>query len=344
MPGSASRRSARNSPAASTRASITSATYAPVRTRTLKDRPRGDRPRDRPFRLPANLKLSVVPAATSSRSTRSSAAPSPVPARDCTSRPPAPPGWRRVTRPSRSRRRGPRARRPVYATALEHVDELCAPYATVIDIDRSRLPSAEVDPKLGRAPPGRRLAAHPEPPRLQPPPPPTPPRRLQARGETGARLPRPARGERAGGRAERDREPVRPPSAPPVRRLTFRSGSPRSFARRAGPDLASVHARPAARPRSTRRAFLRTACAAPRDRRRPPAPRRLRRPAEIAAVTVSVGARTASSPGPRRPSPPGCASPPPNSKPPGWDGSACANRALRGDRPGARSRSRYWPQ
>ena len=32
--------------------------------------------------------------------------------------------------------------REIYAYALEHVDELCAPYATVIDIDRSRLPSA----------------------------------------------------------------------------------------------------------------------------------------------------------------------------------------------------------
>jgi NAD(P)-dependent dehydrogenase (short-subunit alcohol dehydrogenase family) len=32
--------------------------------------------------------------------------------------------------------------REIYAYALEHVDELCGPYATVIDIDRSRLPSA----------------------------------------------------------------------------------------------------------------------------------------------------------------------------------------------------------
>jgi len=32
----------------------------------------------------------------------------------------------------------------IYADALEHVDELCAPYATVIDIDRSKLPSAAV--------------------------------------------------------------------------------------------------------------------------------------------------------------------------------------------------------
>lgn len=30
----------------------------------------------------------------------------------------------------------------IYASSLEHVDELCAPYATVIDIDRSKLPSA----------------------------------------------------------------------------------------------------------------------------------------------------------------------------------------------------------
>ena len=32
----------------------------------------------------------------------------------------------------------------IYAQALEHVDALCLPYASVIDIDRSKLPSAEV--------------------------------------------------------------------------------------------------------------------------------------------------------------------------------------------------------
>jgi len=32
----------------------------------------------------------------------------------------------------------------IYAYALAHVDELCAPYASVIDIDHSKLPSAEV--------------------------------------------------------------------------------------------------------------------------------------------------------------------------------------------------------
>ena len=30
----------------------------------------------------------------------------------------------------------------IYASALEHIDELCAPYATVIDIDRAKLPAA----------------------------------------------------------------------------------------------------------------------------------------------------------------------------------------------------------
>ena len=32
----------------------------------------------------------------------------------------------------------------MYAYALAHVDELCAPYASVIDIDKSKLPSAEI--------------------------------------------------------------------------------------------------------------------------------------------------------------------------------------------------------
>ena len=31
----------------------------------------------------------------------------------------------------------------IYAYSLEHIDELCSPYASVIDIDRSALPSAE---------------------------------------------------------------------------------------------------------------------------------------------------------------------------------------------------------
>lgn len=34
--------------------------------------------------------------------------------------------------------------REIYASALGHVDELCAPYSSVIDIDRAKLPSAEM--------------------------------------------------------------------------------------------------------------------------------------------------------------------------------------------------------
>jgi hypothetical protein len=45
--------------------------------------------------------------------------------------------------------------REIYAAAVDHVEELCGPYATVIDIDRSRLPAAA---ELARWP-GPRLAA-----------------------------------------------------------------------------------------------------------------------------------------------------------------------------------------
>jgi hypothetical protein len=45
--------------------------------------------------------------------------------------------------------------REIYASAVEHVDELCGPYATVIDIDRAKLPTAA---ELASWP-GPRLAA-----------------------------------------------------------------------------------------------------------------------------------------------------------------------------------------
>ena len=53
----------------------------------------------------------------------------------------------------------------IYAYALEHVDELCAPYASVIDIDRKRLPSAAevggwTGPRLANA--IRHIPSHPE--------------------------------------------------------------------------------------------------------------------------------------------------------------------------------------
>jgi hypothetical protein len=53
----------------------------------------------------------------------------------------------------------------IYAYALEHVDELCAPYASVIDIDRTKLPSAETvngwsGPQLASA--LRHIPGHPQ--------------------------------------------------------------------------------------------------------------------------------------------------------------------------------------
>jgi hypothetical protein len=53
----------------------------------------------------------------------------------------------------------------IYAYALDHVDELCAPYASVIDIDRSKLPAASdvngwTGPQLASA--LRHIPGHPE--------------------------------------------------------------------------------------------------------------------------------------------------------------------------------------
>lgn len=53
----------------------------------------------------------------------------------------------------------------IYAYALAHVDELCAPYASVIDIDRAKLPSAATvngwsGPQLANA--LRHIQTHPE--------------------------------------------------------------------------------------------------------------------------------------------------------------------------------------
>ena len=55
--------------------------------------------------------------------------------------------------------------REIYAYALEHVDELCAPYASVIDIDRTKLPTAQTvnswtGPKLASA--LRHIPSHPD--------------------------------------------------------------------------------------------------------------------------------------------------------------------------------------
>ena len=58
----------------------------------------------------------------------------------------------------------------IYAGALEHVEELCAPYATVIDIDRRKLPAAGVVAGLERGAVRGGAAARPAQRGLQPAP------------------------------------------------------------------------------------------------------------------------------------------------------------------------------
>ncbi|MEZ6041929.1 MAG: tagaturonate epimerase family protein [Planctomycetaceae bacterium] len=53
----------------------------------------------------------------------------------------------------------------IYAYALEHVDELCSPYASVIDIDKSKLPTAETVNRWGGSQMAsvlRHIPGHPE--------------------------------------------------------------------------------------------------------------------------------------------------------------------------------------
>ncbi len=83
----------------------------------------------------------------------------------------------------------------IYAGAIGHVDEFCAPYASVIDIDKAKLPTAEEVEWLDQRAVHRRAAARSKAPALQPELPPAPARLLQARGEEGPALPRPAQGQ-----------------------------------------------------------------------------------------------------------------------------------------------------
>ena len=46
----------------------------------------------------------------------------------------------------------------IYAQALDHVEELCGPYASVIAIDRSKLPSADEVLRTSWGPPGTATA------------------------------------------------------------------------------------------------------------------------------------------------------------------------------------------
>ena len=90
----------------------------------------------------------------------------------------------------------------VYRQALDRFDELCGPYATVIDIDKSKLPSPdEVAGWTGEqfaSPPARAEKA------IQCELPPTAARRLQGRGPDGGSIYPRAGGIRADDRGERD--------------------------------------------------------------------------------------------------------------------------------------------
>ena len=66
----------------------------------------------------------------------------------------------------------------IYAGALEHADELCAPYATVMDIDRNCLPTAAQVRRLDRGTIRFGPAPRPEKPRLQSAPAPIAARRI----------------------------------------------------------------------------------------------------------------------------------------------------------------------
>ena len=99
----------------------------------------------------------------------------------------------------------------IYAKALDHVDELCAPYASVIDIDNAKLPDRRDGERLEFGAIRLRPAPRPEEPRLQPGLPPVAARRLQSRRQNGRPLPEDARSLRSERLAQRHREPLRAP-------------------------------------------------------------------------------------------------------------------------------------
>jgi hypothetical protein len=87
------------------------------------------------------LKISVHSAATNSRPMGPSAAPGPV-RRGLHIKTAGPPGWRKSSALAEAGGDGLELAKEIYAGALEHVEELCAPYATVIDIDPQKTKSA----------------------------------------------------------------------------------------------------------------------------------------------------------------------------------------------------------
>ena len=88
----------------------------------------------RPFRQRQVFDLCPDPSASLSPATEPA----------CTSKQPAPPGWKKSSALSPKRvGEGLTLAKEIYAKALKKKDALCAPYAAVIDIDVSKLPSAE---------------------------------------------------------------------------------------------------------------------------------------------------------------------------------------------------------
>ena len=109
----------------------------------------------------------------------------------------------------------------VYAEAFGHSEELCAPYATVIDIDPRNCPTRR-RLAAGTASSSPRALRHDQAcPALQPPPAPVAPRRLQGRREDGRPLHGDARRSRRVGLTQRQGEPLGTPHSPGLpRRLT----------------------------------------------------------------------------------------------------------------------------
>jgi hypothetical protein len=98
----------------------------------------------------------------------------------------------------------------IYAEALSHMDELCQPYATVIEL-AFEAPGRRRRQRLDQRAVRRRPAPRPEEPALQRQHPPAHPRRLQSRRQDGPALPRAAQGLPRVLRAQCDRQPLRPP-------------------------------------------------------------------------------------------------------------------------------------
>ena len=96
----------------------------------------------------------------------------------------------------------------IYAEAYAHREELCAPYATVIDIDPAKLPSPDEVRGWTSEQYTSALSHDQSNRRVQQQSAAVAARRIQGRGQDGEPLSGPARGQRASDREERHREPL----------------------------------------------------------------------------------------------------------------------------------------